>query len=40
VSREVHAVRGEGFTGVQFHAESILSTNGVEIVRRLLTDLL
>jgi phenazine biosynthesis protein phzE len=38
-SREVHALRGDGFAGVQFHAESILTTRGVEILRRLVTDL-
>jgi len=39
-SGEVHAIRGAGFAGVQFHAESILATDGVGILRRLLTGLL
>jgi phenazine biosynthesis protein phzE len=38
-SGEVHAVRGARFAGVQFHAESILTTDGIGILRRLLTDL-
>jgi phenazine biosynthesis protein phzE len=33
---EVHAVRGPGFAGVQFHPESVLSLNGVAIVRELI----
>jgi phenazine biosynthesis protein phzE len=37
---EVHAVRGRRFAGVQFHAESILTSNGPAIIRRLLDDLL
>jgi 2-amino-4-deoxychorismate synthase len=40
VSGEVHAVRGDGFAGIQFHAESILTTDGIGILRRLLADLL
>jgi len=32
----VHALRGPGFAGVQFHAESVLSRDGVAV----LTDLL
>ncbi|MDQ1659636.1 MAG: 2-amino-4-deoxychorismate synthase, partial [Cryptosporangiaceae bacterium] len=40
VTGEVHALRGPGFASVQFHAESILTTDGPAILRRLLADLL
>ncbi|MER7185031.1 anthranilate synthase family protein [Streptomyces hyaluromycini] len=33
---EVHAVRGPGFAGVQFHPESILTLNGAAVVRDLV----
>ncbi|MFF4797452.1 anthranilate synthase family protein [Streptomyces sp. NPDC001351] len=33
---EVHAVRGPGFAGVQFHPESILTLNGAAVVRELV----
>ncbi|AOR34822.1 phenazine-specific anthranilate synthase component I [Streptomyces fodineus] len=33
---EVHALRGSGFAGVQFHPESILSLNGAAVVRELV----
>jgi phenazine biosynthesis protein phzE len=32
----VHALRGRGFAGVQFHPESVLSRDGVEVLRELL----
>ncbi|GGV00584.1 anthranilate synthase family protein [Streptomyces spectabilis] len=37
---EVHAVRGPHFAGVQFHAESVLTHDGVRILGTLLTDVL
>ncbi|MGW5865324.1 anthranilate synthase family protein [Streptomyces sp. NPDC055239] len=37
---EVHALRGHGFAGVQFHPESVLSLRGTAIVRELLTGVL
>ncbi|MGW2643862.1 anthranilate synthase family protein [Streptomyces sp. NPDC001393] len=33
---EVHALRGPGFAGVQFHPESILTLNGATVVRELV----
>ncbi|MFD9070391.1 anthranilate synthase family protein [Streptomyces lasiicapitis] len=38
-SGEVHALRGPGFSGVQFHPESVLSLRGAGIVRELLGQL-
>ncbi|MEV8637997.1 anthranilate synthase family protein [Streptosporangium sp. NPDC051023] len=37
---EVYALRGPGFRSIQFHAESVLSRDGVRIIRDLLTELL
>ncbi|MCX5282810.1 anthranilate synthase family protein [Streptomyces sp. NBC_00198] len=36
---EVHALRGPGFAGVQFHPESVLSLNGAAVVRELVGQL-
>jgi phenazine biosynthesis protein phzE len=36
----VHALRGPGFAGVQFHPESVLSPDGVTVLTELLADLL
>ncbi|MFG2309539.1 anthranilate synthase family protein [Streptomyces sp. NPDC048566] len=36
---EVHALRGPGFAGVQFHPESVLSLNGAAIVGELVGQL-
>ncbi|MFE4518153.1 aminodeoxychorismate/anthranilate synthase component II, partial [Kitasatospora sp. NPDC056783] len=38
VSGDVHAVRGPGFAGLQFHPESVLTRDGVDIVAGLLRE--
>ncbi len=40
VTGEVHALRGGTFASVQFHAESLLSPDGVEILAALVGELL
>jgi phenazine biosynthesis protein phzE len=39
-SGDIHAMRGPGFAGVQFHPESVLTLNGVRIAGRLLAGVL
>ena len=39
VDGEVHALRGPGFAGVQFHPESVLTLNGAAVVRELVGQL-
>ncbi|WP_405596647.1 anthranilate synthase family protein [Streptomyces sp. NBC_01410] len=38
-SAEVHAVRGAGFAGIQFHPESVLTLRGPEVVRGLVASM-
>ncbi|CAN5558312.1 phenazine-specific anthranilate synthase component I [soil metagenome] len=40
VSGDIHLLRGPHYVGVQFHAESILSQRGYDIVRQLVSELL
>ncbi len=37
LSAEVHAMRGPGFAGIQFHPESVLTMRGPEVIHDLLT---
>jgi phenazine biosynthesis protein phzE len=37
---DVHALRGPTFAGVQFHPESVLSYDGIDLLRSMLTTLL
>lgn len=39
-SGDVHALYGPHYRGIQFHAESILTEHGYDLIRRLVTDLL
>jgi phenazine biosynthesis protein phzE len=39
-SGDVHALRGPHYRGVQFHAESILTEHGFDLIREMLLDLL
>jgi phenazine biosynthesis protein phzE len=37
---DIHLVAGPHYRGVQFHAESILTENGYDLIRDLILDLL
>ncbi|MFD7165698.1 anthranilate synthase family protein [Streptomyces violascens] len=37
VTHEVHALRGPGYAGIQFHPESVLTLRGPEVVKDLLS---
>jgi phenazine biosynthesis protein phzE len=37
---DVHLVRGPHLRGIQFHAESILTQHGADLIHRLAADLL
>ena len=36
----MHVLRGPHYTGIQFHAESILTQNGFDLLHTLVRDLL
>ncbi len=40
ITGEIHALRGKSFVGLQFHPESILTTNGLSIVRDVMVRLI
>ena len=40
VTGDLHVLRGPHYRGIQFHAESILTENGFDLVRDLVTELL
>lgn len=37
INNEVHAIRGRNFCGIQFHAESLLTVDGVRIFNEIIT---
>lgn len=39
-TNEVHALRGKGFSSIQFHAESVLTERGIGIVSEALLSVL
>lgn len=39
-SHEVHALRGPGLASVQFHPESVLTRNGVELLHDVIDGIL
>jgi len=40
VSGDIHAIAGPHFRGIQFHAESILTEHGYDLLREIVTELL
>jgi phenazine biosynthesis protein phzE len=39
-SGDIHLVRGPSYRGIQFHAESILTENGFDLIHDLVCELL
>jgi len=39
-TQEIHALRGKGFVGLQFHPESLLTSNGLRLVQDMMLHLL